>query len=138
MEGGQRRSRSFHRDRAPVLSEVMRAVGNTVTLAIAAAMIGFTLGLLFGLIAGYFPRYLDRQGCYLDRDRRRLGAALLARMVLVIIFSVQLKLAACRRRRPWRLRRMGMGLGTHPLSDPARDHHLGYSDGDVHPHRARR
>ncbi len=38
----------------PVLSEVLRAVGNTVTLAIAAALIGFTLGLLFGLIAGYF------------------------------------------------------------------------------------
>ena len=38
----------------PVLSEVMRAVGNTVMLAVAAAMIGFTLGLLFGLIAGYF------------------------------------------------------------------------------------
>ena len=29
-------------------------VGNTVTLAIAAALIGFTLGLFFGLIAGYF------------------------------------------------------------------------------------
>ena len=38
----------------PVLSEVMRAVGNTVTLAIAAAAIGFSLGLFFGLIAGYF------------------------------------------------------------------------------------
>jgi len=38
----------------PVLSEVIRAVGNTVTLAIAAALIGFTLGLFFGLIAGYF------------------------------------------------------------------------------------
>src|SRR5258708_31221685 len=38
----------------PVLSEVMRALGNTVTLAIAAAMIGFTLGLFFGLVAGYF------------------------------------------------------------------------------------
>ena len=38
----------------PVFSEVMRAVGNTVTLAIAAAMIGFSLGLFFGLIAGYF------------------------------------------------------------------------------------
>lgn len=32
----------------PVLSEVMRAVGNTVTLAIAAAMIGFSLGLFSG------------------------------------------------------------------------------------------
>src|SRR4030088_535592 len=38
----------------PVLSEVMRAVSNTVTLAIAAAMIGFTVGLFFGVIAGYF------------------------------------------------------------------------------------
>src|ERR1700751_5045152 len=38
----------------PVLTEVLRAVGNTVTLAIAAAIIGFTLGLFFGLIAGYF------------------------------------------------------------------------------------
>src|SRR6266851_1628670 len=32
---------------------------------------------------------------------------------------------------------MGMGLGTHPLSDPARDHHIGDSDGNCHPHRAR-
>src|SRR3954471_22169120 len=37
----------------PVLAEVLRAVGNTVTLAIAAAIIGFTFGLFFGLIAGY-------------------------------------------------------------------------------------
>src|SRR6266851_5681225 len=32
---------------------------------------------------------------------------------------------------------MGMGLGTHPLSDPSRDHHIGDPDGDCHPHRAR-
>src|ERR1700694_494314 len=32
---------------------------------------------------------------------------------------------------------MGMGLGTHPLSDPARDHHLSDSDGDRHPTPAR-
>src|ERR1700709_642954 len=38
----------------PVLSEVMRAGSNTVTLAVAAATIGFSLGLFFGLIAGYF------------------------------------------------------------------------------------
>src|SRR4030088_1028832 len=38
----------------PVLSEVMRAVANTVTLGVAAAMIGFTLGLFFGLIACCF------------------------------------------------------------------------------------
>ena len=38
----------------PVLSEVMHAVGNTVMLAIAAAIIGFSFGLFFGLISGYF------------------------------------------------------------------------------------
>src|ERR1700681_1055679 len=32
---------------------------------------------------------------------------------------------------------MGMGLGTHPLSDPARDHYLGYSDGNCHAYGAR-
>src|SRR5258707_13073576 len=31
---------------------------------------------------------------------------------------------------------MGVGLGTHPLSDPARDHDFGDSNGDCHPHRA--
>ncbi|MHC2283350.1 ABC-type dipeptide/oligopeptide/nickel transport system permease component [Bradyrhizobium diazoefficiens] len=40
----------------PVLAEVMRAVGNTVTLAIAAAIIGFTMGILLGLIAGISAR----------------------------------------------------------------------------------
>src|SRR5258708_32302903 len=34
----------------PGLSEVMRAVGNTVTLSIAERLIGFTLGLFFGVI----------------------------------------------------------------------------------------
>src|SRR5438067_10424766 len=36
----------------PVLAEVVRAVGNTVTLAIAAAMSAFTRGQLSGLVAG--------------------------------------------------------------------------------------
>ena len=36
----------------PVLSEVLRAVANTVTLAVVAAAIGFSLGLFFGLVAG--------------------------------------------------------------------------------------
>ena len=63
----------------PVLSEVMRAVGNTVTLAIAAAMIGFTLGLLFGLIAGYF------RDTWIDKVATSIAIA-----GVVIIFSVQL------------------------------------------------
>src|SRR5689334_1340211 len=74
----------------PVLSEVLRAVQNTVTLAIAAAMIGFTLGLLFGLIAGYF------RDTWVDKAATSVAIAGVSMphywlgMVLVIIFSVQL------------------------------------------------
>jgi peptide/nickel transport system permease protein len=74
----------------PVLTEVMRAVGNTVTLAIAAAMIGFTLGLFFGLIAGYF------RDSWIDKVATSIAIAGVSvphywlGMVLVIIFSVQL------------------------------------------------
>ena len=74
----------------PVLTEVMRAVGNTVTLAIAAAMIGFTLGLFFGLVAGYF------RDSWVDKVATSIAIAGVSvphywlGMVLVIIFSVQL------------------------------------------------
>jgi peptide/nickel transport system permease protein len=74
----------------PVLSEVLRAVQNTVTLAIAAAMIGFTLGLLFGLIAGYF------RDTWIDKAATSFAIAGVSvphywlGMVMVIIFSVQL------------------------------------------------
>ena len=74
----------------PVLSEVMRAVGNTVTLAIAAAMIGFTLGLFFGLIAGYFrDTWIDKVATSIAIAGVSLPHYWLG-MVLVIIFSVQL------------------------------------------------
>jgi hypothetical protein len=74
----------------PVLTEVMRAVGNTVTLAVAAALIGFTLGLFFGLIAGYF------RDTWIDKVATSIAIAGVSvphywlGMVLVIIFSVQL------------------------------------------------
>ncbi|MFO1111461.1 MAG: ABC transporter permease [Bradyrhizobium sp.] len=74
----------------PVLSEVLRAVQNTVTLAIAAAMIGFTLGLFFGLIAGYF------RDSWIDKAATSFAIAGVSvphywlGMVMVIIFSVQL------------------------------------------------
>lgn len=74
----------------PVLSEVMRAVSNTVMLAIAAASIGFTLGLFFGLIAGYF------RDTWVDKVATSIAIAGVSvphywlGMVLVIIFSVQL------------------------------------------------
>jgi ABC-type dipeptide/oligopeptide/nickel transport system permease subunit len=74
----------------PVLSEVLRAVSNTVTLAIAAALIGFTLGLFFGLIAGYF------RDTWIDKVATSIAIAGVSvphywlGMVMVIIFSVQL------------------------------------------------
>jgi peptide/nickel transport system permease protein len=74
----------------PVLAEVLRAVNNTVMLAIAAALIGFTLGLFFGLIAGYF------RDTWVDKVATSIAIAGVSvphywlGMVLVIIFSVQL------------------------------------------------
>src|SRR5260370_11573449 len=70
----------------------MGAIGNTVTLAIAAGMIGFSLGLLFGLIAGYF------RDTWIDKVATSIAIAGVSvphywlGMVLVIIFSVQLNL----------------------------------------------
>ena len=37
-----------------VTEEVMRAVGNTLRLAVLATFIGFVMGCLFGFVAGYF------------------------------------------------------------------------------------
>jgi peptide/nickel transport system permease protein len=74
----------------PVLGEVIRAVGNTVTLAIAAASIGFSLGLTFGVIAGYF------RDSWIDKVATSIAIAGVSvphywlGMVLVIIFSVEL------------------------------------------------
>ncbi len=74
-----------------------------------------------------FPRHLDRQGRDLDRDRRRLGAALLARHGAGHHLLGAAQLAARGRRRSRRLRFMGLGLGAHEISHPAGDHDLGDS-----------
>jgi peptide/nickel transport system permease protein len=74
----------------PVAAEVIVAVGNTVMLAVCAAILGFTLGIFLGGVAGYF------QGKALDK--LATGLAILGisvphywlGMVLVIVFSVQL------------------------------------------------
>ena len=84
-----------------------------------------------------FPRHLDRQARDLVRDRRRLGAALLARHGAGDHLLGAAELAARGRRRARRLRRLGLGLGASALSDPAGDHDLGDPDGHRHPHRAR-
>ena len=74
----------------PVFTEVMHAVANTAMLAMAAALIGFSLGLFFGLVAGYF------RDTWVDKVATSIAIAGVSvphywlGMVLVIIFSVEL------------------------------------------------
>src|SRR3954467_7413563 len=74
----------------PVLAEVLRAVANTVTLAIAAAIMGFSRGLFFGLVEGFFrDTWVDKVATAIAIAGVSLPHYWLG-MVLVIIFSVQL------------------------------------------------
>jgi len=74
----------------PVAGEVMRAVVNTLRLAVLATAIGFVLGSLFGFVAGYFRNsVIDRLASLLSvlgvsTPHYWLG------MVMVIVFSSQL------------------------------------------------
>jgi peptide/nickel transport system permease protein len=74
----------------PVVSEVTRAVGNTLILATVATVIGFTFGALFGFVAGYFrDRWPDKLASLISV----LGVSVphyWLGMVLVIIFSANL------------------------------------------------
>lgn len=71
----------------PVTGEVMKAVGNTLRLAVFATLIGFIFGCLFGFVAGYF------QNSWIDKAASLtsvLGVSVphyWLGMVLVIIFS---------------------------------------------------
>ncbi len=73
-----------------VTEEVMKAVGNTLRLAVLATLIGFVLGGLFGFVAGYF------QNSWVDKAASLtsvLGVSVphyWLGMVLVIVFAVQL------------------------------------------------
>jgi len=74
----------------PVASEVFRAVGNTLILAVAATLIGFAFGLLFGVVAGYFrDSWVDKVASTLAVIGVSVPHYWLG-MVLVIIFSSQL------------------------------------------------
>jgi peptide/nickel transport system permease protein len=74
----------------PVAGEVVKAVGNTLTLAAAASLVGFPLGMVLGFVAGAFrDTWIDRVVTAIaiggvSTPNYWLG------MVLVIIFSVQL------------------------------------------------
>jgi peptide/nickel transport system permease protein len=85
-----------------VAAQVVVAVSNTFMLAVAAAIVGFSLGLTLGFIAGY------AQGSWLDRLATGVAVTGISvphywlGMVLVIIFSVELGV----------LPAMGMGEGS--------------------------
>ena len=71
----------------PVTAEVLKAVVNTLRLAVVATLIGFVLGCLFGFVAGYFQNsWVDKTASFLAV----LGVSVphyWLGMVLVIIFS---------------------------------------------------
>ena len=74
----------------PVAEEVLRAVGNTLTLAAVATLIGFALGCLFGFVAGYFANsWVDKAASALSVAGVSVPHYWLG-MVLVIVFSAQL------------------------------------------------
>jgi len=74
----------------PVSAEVLRAVGNTLMLAVFATLVGFFFGCLFGFVAGYFrDSWVDKAASMLAV----LGVSVphyWLGMVLVIVFSSQL------------------------------------------------
>jgi peptide/nickel transport system permease protein len=71
-----------------VTEEVMRAVGNTLILALAASLIGFVFGLLFGILAGYFrDSWIDKLVTTISITGVSMPHYWLG-MVLVIVFSV--------------------------------------------------
>lgn len=74
----------------PVLSEVGRAVGNSLILAAVATLIGFTFGIFFGFVAGYFRNSpLDRLASVVAVFGVSVPHYWLG-IVMVIIFSAQL------------------------------------------------
>ena len=73
-----------------VTDEVLKAVGNTLRLAVFATLIGFAFGALFGFVAGYF------QNSWIDRVASMLAVLGVSvphywlGMVMVIVFAVLL------------------------------------------------
>ena len=74
----------------PVAVEVLKAVGNTLRLAVLATLVGFAFGALFGFVAGYYrDSAVDKAASALSV----LGVSVphyWLGMVLVIVFSSEL------------------------------------------------
>jgi peptide/nickel transport system permease protein len=74
----------------PVAGQVLSAVGNTIMLSLAAAVIGFGIGASLGFLAGY------AQGGWLDKAATTIAVSGVSvphywlGIVLVIVFSVEL------------------------------------------------
>ena len=74
----------------PVAVEVLRAVGNTLMLAVLATLIGFAVGALLGFVVGY------RSGSWMDKLASTVAVLGVSTphywlgMVLVIVFSSEL------------------------------------------------
>jgi peptide/nickel transport system permease protein len=78
--------------RRPVLGEIRGALGNTFVLAMAAAVVGFTLGVGLGTIAAFFQgRWLDKMASATAISGVSLPHYWVG-IVLIIIFSVHLNL----------------------------------------------
>jgi peptide/nickel transport system permease protein len=76
----------------PVITELSRALSNTVMLAAVAMFIGFSFGALFGFVAGYFrDTWIDKAASFVSIIGVSVPHYWLG-MVLVIIFSVQLNM----------------------------------------------
>jgi peptide/nickel transport system permease protein len=74
----------------PVAAEVLKAVGNTLILAVAATLIGFLIGGFLGFVAGYFrDSWIDKVATTLSITGVSVPHYWLG-MVLVIVFSVTL------------------------------------------------
>ena len=72
----------------PSPKKCLRAVGNTLRLALLASLIGFFFGLLFGILAGYFrDRWIDKLVTVISITGVSTPHYWLG-MVLVIFFSV--------------------------------------------------
>src|SRR4029077_9901274 len=102
----------------PVLSEVSRAVGNSLILASVATLIGFTFGTFFGFVAGYFrDSPLDKAASALSVFGVSVPHYWLG-IVMVIIFSATLGWLPPTGAGPGGSGKLGTGL-EHP-----RDHHF--------------